>query len=327
MKLCINVILLFVASFYTWAGTPIMDGIFDGESVWGAPKHVADGIPGWADANAKKLYITDDETYIYFGAEVSAAKWMSWAFIVNTKSGGGSYDSWSRAIDYAHSDLPDWAPRGHFGGGGDQNNNYAEFNYWNGTAWDGYVGLPQTEFADTISVNHVVDGWIEIRIPKSDLENPDFGDVQFYITGDNNSHGNFDACPDDDNATSWDMSANHNILDNYQTHINLNTTPSALDEPNHTLFSFRLLGNFPNPFNPSTKIQFISETNTNIELNVFSAQGELIYSEKKHFNTGKHSWTFSTQDLASPLASGVYIYSLKDLNSGKMQIGKMILLK
>lgn len=309
------------------AGTPVIDGIFDGEAVWGAPKHVADGIPGWADANAKKLYITDDETYIYFGAEVSAAKWMSWAFIVNTKDGGGSYDSWSRSIDYAHPNLPDWAPRGHFGGGGDQDVNYAEFNFWNGSAWDGYVGLPQTEFADTISVNHVVDGWIEIRIPKADMDYPGIGDVQFYLTGDDNSHGNFDACPDDDNATDWNMSANHNILDNYQMNINLNTTPSALNESDLSIESFQLVGNYPNPFNPSTKIRFNLGQKARVKLTVFNIEGQAIFSDAQTFAAGQQEWNFSTAELSKPLTSGVYLYTLTNMSSGQKASGKMVLIK
>ncbi len=319
---------LLIAATQARAGTPVIDGIFDGEAVWGAPVHVADGLPGWADANAKKIYVTDDATYIYFGAEVSAAKWMSWAFIVNTKTGGGSYDSWSRAIDYAHSDLPDYAPRGHFGGSGDQDNNYAELNYWNGTAWDGYVGLEQTEFADTISVNHVVDGWIEIRIPKSQMGTPDFGDVQFYITGDNNSHGNFDACPDDENATDWDMSGNHNILDNYQTNVPMNETPSALPEKNNQPVTFTLIGNYPNPFNPQTTIRFTTPTHSTIQLDILDLQGRRLYSEKRRFKTqGEQEWKIFSTQIAKQVGSGVYLYRLTNLTLKSSVHGKMILLK
>ncbi len=320
------IILLFVCSIF--AGTPVIDGIFDGEAVWGQPVHVADGTPGFAEANAKKIYVTDDENYIYFGAEVSAAKWMSWAFIVNTKSGGGSYDSWSRAIDYAHADLPDYAPRGHFGGSGDQDINYAELNYWTGTSWDGYVGLEQSEFADTISVNHVVDGWIEIRILKSEMGTPDVGDVQFYITGDNNNHGNFDSCPDDDTANDWDMSANHNILDTYQMNVPLNSVPAALSENSVQANDFRLLGNFPNPFNPCTTIRFTSKASARILLSIYNTSGQKIFSEERQFSgAGQHDWQLSLGQLGHDLTSGIYFYSLTDRASGQRQNGKMILIK
>ncbi|MHB2148358.1 T9SS type A sorting domain-containing protein [Calditrichota bacterium LG25] len=321
-------LIIFLFACTIFAGTPVIDGIFDGEAVWGQPVHVADGMPGFAEANAKKIYVTDDENYIYFGAEVSAAKWMSWAFIVNTKSGGGSYDSWSRAIDYAHADLPDYAPRGHFGGSGDQDINYAELNYWTGTGWDGYVGLEQSEFADTISVNHVVDGWIEIRILKSEMGTPDVGDVQFYITGDNNSHGNFDSCPDDDTATDWDMSANHNILDTYQMNVPLNSVPAALSENSVQANDFRLLGNFPNPFNPSTTIRFTSKASASILLSIYNTRGQKIFTEERQFTgAGQHEWQLSVSQLGDHPTSGIYFYSLTDRASGQRQNGKMILIK
>ncbi|NOX88751.1 MAG: T9SS type A sorting domain-containing protein [Calditrichaeota bacterium] len=318
LLICLTSILLISIGF---AGTPVIDGEFDGETVWGSPVHVADGVAGWASANAKKIYVTDDETYIYFGAEVSAAMWMSWAFIVNTKDGGGSYDSWSRSIDYAHSDLPDYCPRGHFDG-------YAELNFWNGTSWDGYVGLEQTEFADNINTNDVVDGWVEIRILKSSMGTPDVGDVQFYITGDNNDHGNFDACPDDDNATDWNMSANHNILDNYQLNVVLNGTPSAINEKPETASAFQLLGNFPNPFNPSTTIQFNLPTRSRVLLNIYDSRGQLIYAQKRLFtNPGIQSWNINSAQLSEKASSGVYFYSLLAEETGNRLSGKMILLK
>ncbi len=317
------ILILSILSFISLglANTPVIDGLFDGETVWGSPAYVADGVAGWASANAKKFYVTDDANYIYFGAEVSAAQWMSWCFIVNTKTGGGNYDSWMRAIDYTHSDLPDYALRGTFGG-------YAECNYWDGSAWQGFVGLESTEFADTITVNDVVDGWVEIRIPKDSLGTPDKGDVEFYITGDHNEHGNFDACPDDDNATDWDMSGNHNILHNYRTGILMNTTPSALEKKESAPRKFALLGNFPNPFNPSTTIRFTLGQRSEVTLKIYSTRGELLYQQKRRFDhAGEQQWHISAAELGKNVASGVLLYSLRSNDLGLQKSGKMILLK
>ncbi len=213
-KYLIQLFLGFFIVSFVFSGTPTIDGSFDGESVWGTPIATADGTSGWANANSKKVYITNDDTYVYFGAEVTASTWMAWAFLVNTKTGGGSNESWSRSIDYSHSDLPDYIPRGHFDG-------YAEFHTWNGTAWDG-VGnsLASTEFGENIT-GPDQDGWIEIRISRASLGNASVGDIQFYITGDQESHGTFDACPDDENADQWDESGSHTVLDNYLTDASL----------------------------------------------------------------------------------------------------------
>jgi hypothetical protein len=203
---CIPFVLLF-------AGTPTMDGTFDGEGVWGSPVHTADGTAGWAGANAKKLYVTYDATYAYFGAEVTASDWQAWAFIINTTSGGGSTDSWNRAIDHNHTNKPDFGARGHFNG-------YAEIRTWNGSSWTSPGGLAATEFGENITGNDQ-NGWVEIRVLLTTLGSPSIGDVQFYITGDNDQHGSFDACPNDNNATQWDHSSSRISLSVYQESVAL----------------------------------------------------------------------------------------------------------
>ena len=126
---------------------PAMDGTFDGEGVWGAPKATADGTLGWAGTNAKKLYIAFDVNYVYLGAEVTASDWMAWAFIINTKPGGATSDSWARRVYYNHppdsNARPDFTARGHF-------SSYAEIYRWADTAWQRYPdgGLASSEFGE-----------------------------------------------------------------------------------------------------------------------------------------------------------------------------------
>lgn len=202
--------ILFVLLGISAYSQPVMDGTFDGEVVWGAPQATADGTLGWAGTNAKKLYVTFDATYIYLGAEVTASDWQAWAFIINTQAGGASADSWSRNISYNHSNKPDYDARGHFGG-------YAEIHTWNGSNWTGYTGLASSEFGESITGSDQ-NGWVEIRVPQSTLGSPVVSDVQFYITGNNNEHGSFDACPNDDNAIGWN---DNSVLANYAQSIPL----------------------------------------------------------------------------------------------------------
>jgi hypothetical protein len=168
----------------------------------------ADVNIGFAGAQARNLYVTYDDDYAYFGAEVIASPWMAWAFAINTKPGGGTNDSWSRNITYGYADKPDFVARGHF-------NSYAQINYWDGSSWQGWDGLAGSEFAENDTTNDQ-EAWVEIRIPLSTL-NSGICDVQFYITGDNNNHGTFDACPDDQNATDWNPPGSTTVLVNYQS--------------------------------------------------------------------------------------------------------------
>ncbi|MFK7936663.1 MAG: hypothetical protein AB8G22_24330, partial [Saprospiraceae bacterium] len=189
---------------------PTIDGIFDGAATWGSPITTADAIDGWADASAKNIYFAQDDFYIYLGAEVKASTWMNWVFILNTGTGGGATDTWSRSIDYNHTDAPNYVLRGHF-------NDYAQFHSWNGTSWDG-VGTDAStdDFGENISTD-LQDGWVEVRYLKSNLNGATAVEVQFYITGDNNDHGSFDAAPDDNNAVSWNESSNRTSLSNYSS--------------------------------------------------------------------------------------------------------------
>jgi len=203
-----NIIVLFALLTAAVFSQPVIDGTFDGESVWGVPIASADGSAGWAGANAKKIYSVLDANSIYIGAEVTASSWQAWAFLINTKTGGGSTESWSRSINYAHTNLPDFIVRGTLGG-------WCEFHTWNGAGWDG-TGTLYSDYAENIEGNDQ-DGWIEVKILKSAIGNVLTGDIQFYLTGDNNPHATFDACPNDEVTTDW--SGITTSLSNYVSNV------------------------------------------------------------------------------------------------------------
>jgi alpha-amylase len=176
---------------------PLIDGSFEGDSVWQAPGCIADTIAGWDSTRVSQVYVTSDDQYYYFGAKVKARQWMNWAFLLNTKQGGGTSDSWGRSILYNQLNKPDYILRGLFSG-------YAEFHRWIGTAWYG-VGsaISSTEYADNITTDESKEGWIECRVLKTAIGSPSVIGVQFFITGNLNSEATFDACPDDQNTTAW----------------------------------------------------------------------------------------------------------------------------
>jgi len=205
-----------------WAGTPVINGAFDGEGVWGTPVGTGDAVAGWAGANAKKLYVTSDNDYVYFGGEFSATSWQQFIFVVNTKSGGGSNDAWGRKITYNHANKPDFLFRG-----GVAQGNYMEFHIWNGTEWTNLT-TNQNASGDnakgiTGDYEGAMDGFIEIRVPKSTIGVISSLDVQFIITGNNGTpdwgHGSFDAVPNDNNSTSWGMPGSATTVSNYTSEV------------------------------------------------------------------------------------------------------------
>ncbi len=213
-------------SSMVWAGTPVIDGTFDGEAVWGPAVGTGDGNPGFSDANgnARKLYVTFDNNYAYFGAECKALFWHQFVFALNTKSGGGSTDSWGRAITYNHSNKPDFLFRGNIDNQSGRDN-YAEFHVWNGSSWQGIgtnvnPGPGKTEVRGLFN-EPSREGFIEVRVPLSFIENALTGDVQFFLTGDNNDHGVFDAIPNDNVAGGWNAPQNQTTISNYALNIPL----------------------------------------------------------------------------------------------------------
>jgi dienelactone hydrolase len=71
---------------------------------------------------------------------------------------------------------------------------------------------------------------------------------------------------------------------------------------------FVLYQNFPNPFNPVTKIDFSLSSNANVRLSVYNFVGELVeVLVNSNFAAGNHSITFN----ANNLSSGIYLYKLE----------------
>lgn len=90
---------------------------------------------------------------------------------------------------------------------------------------------------------------------------------------------------------------------------------------------FGLMQNFPNPFNPSTKISFTLEQNAFTELKIFNIQGEevkVLKNEITPAGTYEIVWD-GTNNSGSKQPSGVYFYQL--LSNQHQQSKKMILLK
>ena len=86
---------------------------------------------------------------------------------------------------------------------------------------------------------------------------------------------------------------------------------------------YSLKQNYPNPFNPSTTIEFSIPEKSNIDLNIYSVNGELVGTaiDSEDFEAGTYKVTLNMKNYSS----GIYIYSL---NSGKVKLtNKMVLVK
>jgi hypothetical protein len=95
---------------------------------------------------------------------------------------------------------------------------------------------------------------------------------------------------------------------------------------------FDLSQNFPNPFNPSTKINYSLPFDSKVTLDVYNIAGEKVAQiVNEQQPAGYYSVNFSGTSLQKSLSSGIYIYRISAMNtvSGKefSSIKKMVLLK
>jgi hypothetical protein len=92
---------------------------------------------------------------------------------------------------------------------------------------------------------------------------------------------------------------------------------------------FILLGNYPNPFNPSTTVKFIAPSDGQVTMSVYDMLGRNISSiDIGNVASGQHSFQFNASDLST----GVYFYQLRMHNAaaGKhftTPVAKMVLVK
>ena len=90
----------------------------------------------------------------------------------------------------------------------------------------------------------------------------------------------------------------------------------------------KLIGNYPNPFNPTTMISFeVTQTSPFVNLEIYNLKGQRVKQlVNKTLHTGQHSIVWNgTDNNNRPVSSGIYFYQLK--SSGFEQTKKMILMK
>jgi hypothetical protein len=89
----------------------------------------------------------------------------------------------------------------------------------------------------------------------------------------------------------------------------------------------QLLGNYPNPFNPTTTISFTNTKVGNVTIDVFNTKGQKVRSLLNGFyGVGEHSVVWNgLDDKGGSVGSGVYFYRMKtdEYNETK----KMLLMK
>lgn len=109
------------------------------------------------------------------------------------------------------------------------------------------------------------------------------------------------------------------FIDNVSLYELLETN---IEHTEHLPETYRLYSNYPNPFNPLTRIKFALPEPEHVELIIYNIIGQKIVTLiKKTMNAGEHEIDFNADNLSS----GIYYYKL---HAGEFQdVKKMVLLK
>ena len=108
------------------------------------------------------------------------------------------------------------------------------------------------------------------------------------------------------------------ILDLYHE----NGWPPSNINPEPISDNYIILQNFPNPFNPTTKIFYAIPQSEFVNLSIYNANGQLVeILINEHKNAGHYSVNWQPKGISS----GIYYYKLKSKNFTKTS--KCILLK
>jgi hypothetical protein len=105
------------------------------------------------------------------------------------------------------------------------------------------------------------------------------------------------------------------------------STDIAFESPAAPVNEFILFDNYPNPFNPSTKISFKLPTSEWVNLSIYTIQGRLVKNlVQKNLTKGSYEFTWNgTDNAGNNVSSGVYLYRLE--TSSFSDAKKMILIR
>ncbi|HOD53848.1 MAG TPA: FlgD immunoglobulin-like domain containing protein, partial [Candidatus Cloacimonadota bacterium] len=106
-----------------------------------------------------------------------------------------------------------------------------------------------------------------------------------------------------------------------------NTNAVAGDDVVEPVFINELRTNYPNPFNPTTTIEFSLKENQNVSLEVFNIKGQKVKTlAKGMMEKGRHTIIWNgTNDHGQAVGSGIYFYKMD--TKGYNKVRKALLLK
>lgn len=299
-------------------------------------------MPTGPEFDVKDFYLTSDSNYLYVRIDINPAATFSGIysnyqnssafqlfFDVNwgDTTGLGYGGFWRLPVDYM-VDLsaaldPDFA--------GNEVPVYRYIADWAG-AFEEFAEVPDV-FA-TFAKN-TEDNVVEIAVPRVGLNMGTDVRPWLYVVG-NENWDNEEYVPNTivegwGGADGEYYAINYNFISGVSVHrLGDKATVTSVDEKynKQVVDGFGLVSNYPNPFNPSTTIEFNMPEQSKVKVEVFDILGNKVSTliDNQELSAGQKRIVWNGKnDNGSQMVSGVYIYRI---TSGKFNVSKkMMLLK
>jgi PKD repeat protein len=118
-------------------------------------------------------------------------------------------------------------------------------------------------------------------------------------------------------AESYECGPNEAFFDLY-----IKGNPTATKEERVPTHDFKLHPSYPNPFEHETTIRFSAEAGNVLDLGIYSATGQLMYSASKYYPAGFHEIPITRNLLGG--VPGIYIYRIA---FGTQQVSQVMTLQ
>ena len=298
-------------------------------------------MPTGPEFDVQDIYITSDSTYLYVRVDINPAATFAGIYNNYTNSsafqlffdvnwgdttGLGYGGFWRLPVDY----MVDLSAALHPDSTGNEVPVYRYIADWPG-AFEEFAEVPGV-FA-TFAKNSE-DNVVEIAIPRAGINAGTDVRPWLYVVGDeiwdneeyvpNPVREGWGGADDEFYAINYNFRSGnsvHRLGDNTVTSVEDYYNPTKVD-------GFGLVSNFPNPFNPTTTIEFNLQESGLVKVEVYDILGSKVATliDNQDLSAGQKRLVWNGKnDNGIQMVSGAYIYKI---SSGKFSVSKkMMLLK
>jgi len=296
-------------------------------------------MPTGPEFDVKDIYFTSDSTYMYVRVDIDPTATFAGMFNNYTESpvfqlffqvawgdttGLGYGGFWRLAADY----MVDLSAALHPDSTGNEVPVYKYVADWAGA----YEEFQPVEGSYAYFAKNTEDNVVEIAVPRSFINAGTDIRPWLYVVGDQIwDNEEYVPNPIIEGFDEY-YAINYNFRSGSSVHrLGVNPPLTSVDEDEYNLTSvegFGLVSNFPNPFNPTTTIEFTLPERTTIRVEVFDILGRKVSTliSNQELNAGQQRLIWNGKsDSGVQMVSGTYIYRI---SSEKYTVSnKMMLLK